>query len=136
MARYKPVEYAQGQFIPISFEQQILPGTFEHALSFIVDNKLDFTTIDAARTNDASGAPAYDPRVMLKIVLCAYARGMISSREIEAYCQKNVVMMALSAGGRRAAICSALKPPQDLPCMPTAPVHQGCFAIHPRSVTF
>jgi transposase len=100
MARYKPVEYAQGQFIPISFEQQILPGTFEHALSFIVDNKLDFTTIDAAHTNDAAGAPAYDPRVMLKIVLCAYARGMISSREIEAACQQNVVMMALSANTR------------------------------------
>ena len=43
MARYKPVEYAQGQFISISFEQQILPGTFEHALSYIVDNKLDFS---------------------------------------------------------------------------------------------
>jgi hypothetical protein len=37
---------------------------------------------------------------MLKIVLCAYARGMISSREIEAACQQNVVMMALSANTR------------------------------------
>ena len=100
MARYKPVEYAQGQCIPISFEQQILPGTFEHALSYIVDNKLDFSTIDAAHTNDTAGAPAYDPRVMLKIVLCAYARGMVSSREIEAACQQNVVMMALSANTR------------------------------------
>lgn len=100
MARYKQVEYAQGQFIPISFEQQILPGTFEHALSYIVDNKLDFTTIDAAHTNDVTGAPAFDPRVMLKIVLCAYARGMVSSREIEAACQQNVVMMALSANTR------------------------------------
>ena len=100
MARYKPVEYAQGQFISISFEQQILPGTFEHALSYIVDNKLDFSTIDAAHSNDLAGAPAYDPRVMLKIVLCAYARGMISSREIEAACRQNVVMMALSANTR------------------------------------
>jgi len=100
MARYKPAEYAQGQFISISFEQQILAGTFEHMLSFIVDKKLDFTAIDAARTNDLAGAPAYDPRVMLKIVLYAYARGMISSREIEAACQQNVVMMALSANTR------------------------------------
>lgn len=37
---------------------------------------------------------------MLKIVLCAYARGMVSSREIEAACQQNVVMMALSANTR------------------------------------
>ena len=100
MPRYKPVDYAQGQFIPISFEDQILPGSFEHALCFIVDNKLDFTILDDAHDNDEVGAPAYDPRVMLKIVLYAYARGMLSSREIEAACQQNVVMMALSANTR------------------------------------
>jgi transposase len=100
MARYKPVDYAQGQFIPISFERQILPGTFEYALSYIVDNKLDFSKLDSAHTNDDAGAPAYDPRVMLKIVLYGYARGMVSSREIEAACQQNVVMMALSANTR------------------------------------
>jgi len=100
MARYKPVDYAQGQFIPVSFEHQILPGTFEHALSYIVDNKLDFSALDAARKNDDSGAPAYDPRVMLKIVLYAYARGMVSSREIESACRQNIVMMALSANSR------------------------------------
>lgn len=100
MARYKPADYSQGQFIPISFERQILPGTFEHALSYVVDNKLDFSALDAARKNDAAGAPAYDPRVMLKVVLYAYSRGMISSREIEAACQQNVVMMALSANSR------------------------------------
>ena len=100
MARYKPTDYAQGQFIPISFEHQILPGTFEYALNYIVDNRLDFSALDAVRTNDDAGAPAYNPRVMLKIVLCAYARGMISSREIEAACQQNVVMMALSANTR------------------------------------
>lgn len=100
MARYKPVDYAQGQFISISFEKQILPGSFEHAVNFVVDEKLDFSILDEARTNDDSGAPAYDPRVMLKIVLCAYARGVFSSREIGAACQENVVMMALSANTR------------------------------------
>lgn len=100
MPRYKPVDYAQGQFIPISFEDQILPGSFEHALCFIVDNKLDFKIMDDVHDNDEVGAPAYDPRVMLKIVLYAYARGMLSSREIEAACRQNVVMMALSANTR------------------------------------
>src|SRR6218665_2170052 len=38
-------------------------------------------------------------------------------------------MMALSAAGRRAATCSALKPPHDLPIMPSAPLHQGWRAI-------
>jgi transposase len=100
MARYKPADYAQGQFIPIAFEHQVLPGTFEHALSYIVDNKLDFAILDAACTNDDVGAPAYNPRVMLKVVLYAYSRGIISSREIESACNQNVVMMALSANTR------------------------------------
>lgn len=100
MARYKPVDYSQGQFIPIAFEHQVLPGSFEHALSYIVDNKLDVSILDAAHSNDEAGAPAYDPRVMLKIVLYAYARGMLSSREIATACQQNVVMMALSANTR------------------------------------
>ncbi|MFH2204405.1 MAG: transposase [Elusimicrobiota bacterium] len=100
MARYKPTNYAQGQFISIAFEHQILPGTFEHALNYIVDNKLKFERLDAARKNDDGGAPAYDPRIMLKIVLFAYSRGVVSSREIETACNQKVVMMALSANSR------------------------------------
>ena len=100
MARYKPTNYAQGRFISIAFEHQILPRTFEHALNYIVDNKLNFAVLDDSRKNDDSGAPAYDPRVMLKIILYAYSRGILSSREIEAACNQNVVMMALSADTR------------------------------------
>ena len=37
-------------------------------------------------------------------------------------------MIAFSAGGRLAATCSALKPPQEIPVMPTLPLHQGCAA--------
>jgi len=33
MARYKEYNYHQGKMIPISFDKQILPGTFEHTLS-------------------------------------------------------------------------------------------------------
>ena len=43
------------------------------------------------------GAPAYDPAILLKIILYAYARGVTSSREVERLCQENVVFMALSA---------------------------------------
>src|SRR4051812_43466205 len=48
------------------------------------------------RCNDETGAPAYDPAVMLKIVLLAYSRGVISSRAIERLCRENVVFMAIS----------------------------------------
>ncbi|MBK8575654.1 MAG: hypothetical protein IPN90_08250 [Elusimicrobia bacterium] len=38
---------------------------------------------------------------MLKIVLAAYARRMISSREIAFACEQNVIFMALSARSAR-----------------------------------
>jgi hypothetical protein len=41
------------------------------------------------------------------------------------------VMMALSAGGSRAATWSELNPPQLIPIMPTRPLHQGWAAIQP-----
>ena len=37
-----------------------------------------------------------DPAVMLKIVLLAYSRGVVSSRAIERLCRENVLFMAIS----------------------------------------
>jgi hypothetical protein len=34
MARYKEYDYSQGKFIPIHFDRQILPGTFEYSLHY------------------------------------------------------------------------------------------------------
>ena len=64
--------------------EQIQPGTFEFALDHLVDHKLDLSALGARFSNDQTGASAYDPRVMLKIVLLAYSWGLISSRSIEA----------------------------------------------------
>jgi transposase len=99
MARYKPAQ-RNGMFIPVVFEEQIQPGTFEFALAHLVDEELDLCALDAKFRNDATGASAYDPRVMLKIVLLAYSRGLITSRKIEAACEHNVLFMALSGDAR------------------------------------
>ncbi len=95
MARYKPV-FRGMKLIPLSLEDQIQPGTFEFALNQLVDEELDFTALDAKFKNDETGASAYDPRTMFKIVLLAYSRGVISSRSIEQACSQNVMFMALS----------------------------------------
>ena len=99
MARYKPGE-RNGLFISVVLEEQILPGTFEFALHHIVDNELDLSALDQQFDNDATGASAYDPRVMLKVVLLAYSRGMISSRSIARACEQNVQFMAISGDSR------------------------------------
>src|SRR5690606_19074360 len=46
--------------------------------------------------NSIEGAPAYDPAVLLKIVLLAYSRGIISSRQMEAACRDQVLFMVVS----------------------------------------
>lgn len=95
MARYKPID-RNPRLLPVVLSEQIQPGTFEFALDHLVDNELDLSALDARFRNDETGASAYDPRVMLKIVLLAYSRGLISSRRIEAACLHNVQFIAIS----------------------------------------
>jgi transposase len=97
MARYKHYDYGQMKMLPISFDRQILPGTFEHTLNRLIDEDFDLLVFEGRYKNDETGAPAYDPAILLKIILLAYARGVTSSRSIAALCQENVVFMALSA---------------------------------------
>lgn len=95
MARYKPQD-RNSLLLPVVLSEQIVPGSFAFALDYLVDNELDLTALDAKFKNDAVGASAYDPRVMLKIVLLAYSQGLISSRTIEQSCLRNVQFIAIS----------------------------------------
>ena len=81
MARYKEYSYSQGKFIPIHFSKQILPGTFEYTLNYLIDNELDLSIFDKKYKNDDTGAPAYDPAILLKIVPYGYSSGSVLSRQ-------------------------------------------------------
>ena len=94
MAPYKPQD-RNSVLLPVVLSEQIVPGSFAFALDYLVDNELDLTAMDAKFKNDAVGASAYDPRVMLKIVLLAYSQGLISSRTIEQSCLRNVQFIAI-----------------------------------------
>ena len=97
MARYKHYDYNQTKMIPLRFADQIQPGSFEYTLNHVIDNDLDLSVFAQRYRNDTNGAPAYDPAILLKIVLFAYSRGITSSRKIEQACRENVLFMALSA---------------------------------------
>jgi len=100
MARYKSYDLQQGKMIALSYADQIVPGSFEYAPDDIVENHLDLSIFDTRYRNDQTGRLAYDPKVMLKIVLYGYYKGLISSRDLEEGCRRNVVFMALSADTR------------------------------------
>lgn len=104
MARYKhidaprevPLGDTSPRFIAVDLERQLLPGTFEHALNHLVDHELDLSRFDARYKNDFTGASAYPPAMLLKVVLFAYSRGIVSSRGIERACRDHVTLIALS----------------------------------------
>ncbi len=100
MGKYKEYSYEQKVLLPIDFSEQVLPGTFEHTLNFLIDREIDLTMFYEKHKNDENGAPAYDPAILLKIILFAYSRGIISSRRIARLCRENVVCMSLSADTR------------------------------------
>ena len=62
MARYKYID-TNPKFLPVDLGRQLLPGTFEHALNYLLDHELDLTGFDARFRNDETGAPAYPPAV-------------------------------------------------------------------------
>jgi len=98
MAKFKPLNENQLVMLPISLQDQLVPDTLEHTISELVENHLDLSVFDVRYNNDESGAAAIHPKILLKVILLAYARGMISSRQIERACQENIIFIALSYG--------------------------------------
>jgi len=94
MARYKYID-TQPKLLPVDLARQLLPGTFEHAVNHLLDHAIDLSRFDARFRNDETGAPAYPPALLLKVVLAAYAHGVVSSRGIERLCQEHVTFIAL-----------------------------------------
>lgn len=82
--------------IVINYRDQLQSGTFEHAVHYLIDNRLDLSVFHHKYSNESAGRLAYDPAILLKIVLFAYSKGITSSREIQWCCETNVIFKALS----------------------------------------
>jgi transposase len=94
MARYKHIDVSP-RFLAVDLKRQLLPGTFEHALDHLLDHEIDLSALDARFNNDETGASAYPPGMLLKVILFAYAQGIVRSREIEQVCREHVTFIAL-----------------------------------------
>ncbi len=98
MAKFKPCNEDQLVMLPISLQDQLVPGTLEHTISQLVEKHIDLSVFDVRYNNDETGTTAIHPKILLKVILLAYSRGMISSRQIERACQENIIFIALSYG--------------------------------------
>jgi transposase len=99
-----PVDKTFRRFDP--GQQFLLPASLdewlpaEHLARFVaelVDEHLDLSRFLAVFT-EGRGAPPYDPRVMLRILLFGYCTGVRSSRTLEAACTDVVAFRWLAAG--------------------------------------
>ena len=96
MAKYKSYNYSQTVMLPVSLEDQLMTGTIELAIHTLVEERMNISRFDERYRNDETGCKAYNPKVLLKVVLLAYARGINTSRKIEKACKENVVFMTMS----------------------------------------
>ena len=83
MAKFKRYDYCQKVLIPVSLEEQLVAGSLEFAIHTLIETRMDMSVFEGNYKNDETGRSAYDPKILLKVVLLAYARGLISSRQIE-----------------------------------------------------
>ena len=98
MAKYKLYDYNQMNMVPVSLEKQLSPGTLEFAIHYIIEEHLDLSMFNTRYKNDDIGRKAIDPKVLLKIILLGYSRGLTSSRQIEKACRENIIFMAMTCG--------------------------------------
>ncbi len=96
MPKFIPYDPNQSKMVVINYADQLQAGSFEFAINHIIDHKLDLTIFYPRYQNDEGGRPAYDPAILLKIILFAYSKGITSSREIQWCCETNIIFKALS----------------------------------------
>ncbi len=67
MPRFKPYNYDQTAMVVINYEEQLQPGTFEHALYYLATHKLDLSIFtpppppppaSTMKTKDCRASPA------------------------------------------------------------------------------
>jgi transposase len=86
----------QSFLLPPSLDDWLPEDHTARFVAEVVDDLLDLSAIYNAYES-ASGAPPYDPRLMLKLVLFGYSTGVTSSREMERRCVVDVAFRWLSA---------------------------------------
>ena len=94
--RFRFYSYDQDILLAINFRHQLQSGTFEHALHYLIEHKLDLSIFHPKYRNQDTGRKAYHPAILLKIILFAYSKGITSSREIQWCCETNILFKALS----------------------------------------
>lgn len=90
--------YDQGQpmLLPPDLQDWLAVEHPARMVDDLVEHGLDLSAIYAGYT-EVRGAPPYDPRLMLKILIYGYSHGVTSSRALERRCQDDIALRFLTA---------------------------------------
>ncbi len=96
MANFLPVERDQLYLMPPSVAEWLPTG---HLAWFVLElvGELDLGAFEGAYRDDGRGGAAYDPAVMVGLLIYAYCVGERSSRRIERRCVEDVAFRVLAA---------------------------------------
>ena len=104
--RFLPCDRDQQYLMPASLRDW-LPG--DHLAWFVLDavSQLDLTAFYERYREDGWGRKAYEPSMMVALVLYAYCAGERSSRQIERRCREDIALRVLTANQHpdHATIC-------------------------------
>lgn len=95
MRRYKDYQPNQSVFITVSGADRFREGTFER---FIVDvfSGMDIEVDSHESESDRGGEAPYDPRGIFGVIFYGFARGIFSTRKLEAACASDLGFMYVS----------------------------------------
>src|SRR4051794_11068598 len=94
--RFIGCDREQSFLLPPDVRQWLPEG---HLAWFVLDAvaAMDLAAFYAAYREDGRGRPAYEPSMMVALLLYAYSRGVRSARAIERACEENVAYRVIAA---------------------------------------
>lgn len=63
MPRFKHYNYDQGAMVVINYQDQLQPGTFEHAVHYLIEHMLDLSVFHPKYRNEDTGRLAHDSAI-------------------------------------------------------------------------
>ena len=107
---FRRYDQSQCFLLPPSLDDWLDEDDEARFVSEVVENLLDLTVVYASYES-ASGAPPYEPRMMLKLLLYGYATGVTSSRDRAPLQARHRLSMAGGERGARLPLDQPLSPP-------------------------
>ncbi len=93
-------------YVPVIRDQQfLLPPSLQdwlpesHLVWFVLDvvERVDTSVLHRRHRNDGAGRRAFDPDMLLALLIYAYCTGIRSSRQIERLCEVDVAFRVIAA---------------------------------------